>query len=142
VPQGYEIILDTGPLVALLNAGDAHHHWAVEQFAALKPPLRVCEAVVSETQFLLQERGGDPLIVIHSMVSGVLKLEFSASDHLNRIVQLQRSYRTLPMDFADACIICMAEGCNNPRVVTLDSHFRIYRMHHRRVIPCIAPDAT
>ena len=45
------IIVDSGPLVALLNRRDTYHDWAREQFAQISPPLLTCEAVVTEVFF-------------------------------------------------------------------------------------------
>jgi predicted nucleic acid-binding protein len=42
------VLLDTGPLVALLSSNDARHARARELFAACLPRLRSCEAVVAE----------------------------------------------------------------------------------------------
>lgn len=52
-------IVDAGPLVALLNRRDAHHGWATGRFQAYSDPLLTCEAVLSETAFLVRRAGGD-----------------------------------------------------------------------------------
>ena len=133
------ILVDTGPLVAALNANDEHHVWAREVFGRLPPPLFTCESVVSEAQFLLNERGGNPLVVLEWVRIGVINLAFDAEDEVGRLMALQRSYRSLPMDFADACLVRMAELHPRSWVLTTDSHFRIYRKNHRQLIPVIAP---
>ncbi len=46
-------IVDTGSLVALLNRADPYHEWAVAQTRLLPPPLTTCEAVLTETFFLI-----------------------------------------------------------------------------------------
>src|ERR1017187_5051951 len=102
-------VVDTGPLVAVLNATDEHHAWAREEFGKLSPPVFTCEAVLSEAQFLLQERGGDPLAVLVWVQRGVIALAFEASNEIERLLALQRSYRNLPMGFADACLVRMTE---------------------------------
>ena len=43
-----EILIDTGPLVAVICAGDRDHAWTVERFRALHPPFLTCEAVIAE----------------------------------------------------------------------------------------------
>jgi len=48
------IIIDTSALVALINPNDPHHQWAVEQWSKTYPPVLTCEAVISETCFLLR----------------------------------------------------------------------------------------
>ena len=47
-------LVDTGPLVALLDRRDAHHAWARELLDTVQAPMRTCEAVVSEACFLLR----------------------------------------------------------------------------------------
>ena len=44
------VILDAGPLVALLNRRDRHHSWARDQWARISPPLITCEAVLAEAR--------------------------------------------------------------------------------------------
>nr|VFK15176.1 MAG: hypothetical protein BECKLPF1236B_GA0070989_107312 [Candidatus Kentron sp. LPFa] len=51
------IIVDTGPLVALLGERDARHQWVKGQMATIRPPMLTCEAVISETCFLLGRNG-------------------------------------------------------------------------------------
>ena len=48
------ILLDTGPLVALLSRHDSEHDRARALFATCEPPLRTCEAVVAEACFLMR----------------------------------------------------------------------------------------
>ena len=133
------ILVDAGPLVAVLNAGDQHHAWAQEVFGRLPPPVFTCEAVLSEAQFLLHDRGGDPLAVLDWVRRGVINLAFNAEDEIERLLALQRSYRALPMDFADACLVRMSELHPRSWVLTTDSHFRIYRRNGRQLIPLLAP---
>jgi uncharacterized protein len=137
--EAERILVDTGPLVAVLNANDEHHAWALETFGRLSPPLFTCESVVSEAQFLLDGRGGDALVVLDWVRKGVIHLAFNAADEIERLMALQRSYRSLPMDFADACLVRMSELHPRSRVLTADSHFRIYRRNGRQQIPLLAP---
>ena len=133
------ILVDTGPLVAVLNAADEHHAWAREVFGSLLPPVFTCESVLSEAQFLLHDRGGDPLTVLDWVRRGVINLAFDAEDEIERLMALQKSYRTLPMDLSDACLVRMSEIHPRSCVLTTDSHFRIYRRNGRQLIPLLAP---
>lgn len=47
------VLLDTGPLVAVINRRDKFHGWVTTQWDNIEPPLLTCEAVISETCFLL-----------------------------------------------------------------------------------------
>ena len=52
------VIVDAGPLVAYLDAGDQHHDWAAAQFRSFDEPLLTCEAALSEAFFLLRDTAG------------------------------------------------------------------------------------
>ena len=53
------VLVDAGPIVALLDRRDSHHQWAKGEVAKLHDPLLTCEAVLSEAFFLLSRvRGG------------------------------------------------------------------------------------
>ncbi len=137
--EAERIVVDTGPLVAALNAADQHHVWAREVFARLRPPVVTCEAVLSEAQFLFNSHGGDALLVLELVRRGILQIAFEAEDEIESLLALQRSYRDLPMDFADACLVRMSEMHPRSRVLTTDSHFQVYRRNRRQIIPLLAP---
>ena len=133
-------LVDAGPLVALLVARDTHHAWARRVWAELPPPLITCQAVLSETQFLIRQFGGNPRTVLELVQRGVIQTAFDLEGKIKRLLELQESYQSLPMSLADACLVCMAEEFPRCRIMTTDSHFRIYRRHRRQIIPVIMPD--
>ncbi|MHC5728290.1 MAG: PIN domain nuclease [Nostoc sp.] len=47
------ILLDTGPIVALVNGREQFHQWVKNQFQQIEPPLLTCEVVITEACFLL-----------------------------------------------------------------------------------------
>jgi predicted nucleic acid-binding protein len=102
-----ETLVDTGPLVALLVEQDAHHEWARRVWGALQPPLLTCEAVLSEAQFLLSRFGGNPSMVLRFVQRGAIQVAFDLESNTDRLLELQKSYRSLPMSLADACMVCM-----------------------------------
>lgn len=133
------MLCDTGPLVAFLIQTDQYHRWAREQFEQIPRPLLTCEAVLSEAVFLLQSEGlpADPLLEF--IERGVLIVQFSAEEHWPDLRRLLRKYADLPMSFADACLVRMAEVAGRCRVITTDRHFRVYRRHGRDMIPLLSP---
>jgi predicted nucleic acid-binding protein len=134
-----KVLVDTGPIVAILIPKDQHHQWAKEQFSVLLPPLLTCEAVLSEAQFIVHRLGGNPIAVLEMVTKGVLNLAFSLEAETERLIKLQRSYQNVPMTLADACLVRMSELHTQSRVLTTDSDFRIYRRHSRQVISLLAP---
>lgn len=133
---------DAGPLVAYLNAAEAAHPWAARIFRELTLPVLTCDAVLSEAYHLLR---GEPAAVdsLHQMLErGIVVSAFESSSEATELTRLMRRYRNVPMSFADACLVRMAELLPDTRVFTLDSDFRIYRRHGRQAIPVLMPDAT
>ena len=135
-----ETLLDTGPLLAYLDADERLHDWVAEQWRTLSPPLIVCEPVLTEAIFLMKSHGVDTELLWELLRRRLLKIDFDMQDDFESISILMRRYADLPMDLADACVVRMAEKRRDVRVFTLDSDFKIYRRHGRQVIPLIFPD--
>ena len=100
-------------------------------------PLLTCEAVVSETCFLVRHARGGPSAVLLSR--GALRIAFQLEDNVSA-VRLMARYARVPMSLADACLVRMAEAHTDSRVLTLDRDFRLYRKHGRHAIPAIMPE--
>lgn len=135
------VVVDTGPIVALLDADEACHHWALSRFEELKAPLLTCEAVLSEACFLLQRARADPSMPVTLVQRGVLRVAelFNSDSDVANIGRLMRRYANVPMSFADACLVRMVERTDHGSVMTLDSDFHVYRQAERRVIPLLTP---
>lgn len=90
------VVVDTGPIVAFLDADDQFHAWAKEQFARLRPPLLTCEAVLTEACFLIDRAGGDESAVVQLVERGVLKIVQVFDAEAASIARLMRRYKNLP----------------------------------------------
>jgi predicted nucleic acid-binding protein len=132
-------LVDAGPLVALLNARDRHHEWARAEFGRREAPFHTCEAVLTEAQHLVARGGGNPLQILEMLRRGALTVGLRVEEEVDRLLALQRSYRELPMSLADACLVRLSERDEHSRVLTTDTHFRIYRRHRRQLIPVLVP---
>jgi len=132
-------IVDTGPIVALLSESDRWHAWAKEQFAALRAPLRTCEAVLAESSYLLGGGGRTIDGLFGLLERSVLVVEFRLATEHRALRALMRRYADAPMSLADACLVRMSELADDASVLTLDGGFRIYRRLGRQTIPLIAP---
>ena len=133
------VAIDTGPIVALLNSSDRHHRWAVKALDGLAPPLRTCEAVVSEACFLVRNLEGGADAVLALISRGLIVPDFQLQPELAGVRRLMAKYASLPMSFADACLVRMAELDHDLGILTLDSDFKVYR-RGRRQLPIVAPD--
>ncbi len=133
-------IIDTGPLVAILNRNDEYHAWSVDQLKGISGSLLTCESVISEAFFLLRKtrNGADQLEIM--LTKGVIIVEFSLHQELKHVCKLLSKYRNVPMSLTDACMVRMAEIHSKHRIFTLDSDFHIYRQNRNRPISVVIPD--
>lgn len=127
------VLLDTGPLVALLSERDAAHDRAKRLFATCLPPFRCCEAVVAEACFLMRKVHVDgPAEVLALAGRSVFDISLPLKDHWARIEALLRKYGDRPISLADACLIRCAEVHEEARILTFDEDFRVYRWARRK----------
>lgn len=134
------VLIDTGAIVAAVRRKDQHHAWARAHFEASTAPFVTCEAVISESFFLL-ERARDGKEALCGMLErGIVVVRFSLPDELAEALRLIRRYHDTPMSFADACLVRMAEKSDKTVVFTTDGDFRMYRRNGRQVIPLILPE--
>ena len=131
------VVVDAGFLVAILSHRDTHHKWAIEQAAENSLPWYTCEAVLSEAYHLLGERGAPGLSAMLSRRAVVAR--FNLDDNVEAAIAFLQKYASVPMSFADACLVRMSETMDDPLILTTDSDFRIYRRHSRQVVPVLCP---
>jgi len=122
------VLVDAGPLVALLDGADAHHAACVDALQAIRDPLVTVWPALTEAMYLLgfSSRAQDAL---WEMVEGeALALAALDRHDASRMQALMRKYRDLPMDLADAALVRIAEREKLQHIFTLDrKHFRVYR---------------
>jgi predicted nucleic acid-binding protein len=127
------ILLDTGPIVALLSKNDVQHQRARQIFAECEPPFRCCEAVVAEACFLMRKiHAGGPAEVIALGRKGIYEIAIKIEENWENLEALLQKYRNRPTSLADVCLIRCAEVFAEPRILTFDSDFRIYRWKRTR----------
>ncbi len=135
-----KIIMDTGPLVAIINKRDRFHNWVRTEIANLAYPFCTCEAVITEACFLLQNLYGGEDAVMGLVSKGYLQFSFRFNEEAVIVRELMKRYQSVPMSFADACLVRMSELIKGSRVLTLDSDFLIYRKNRQEIINLIIPD--
>jgi predicted nucleic acid-binding protein len=135
------VFVDTGPIVALLDRRDRHHAWAKREVANLREPLLTCEAVLSEGFFLLSRVRGGNAALIALLLDGLVGMaaNFSYLDHSAQILGHLERYSSVPMSFADACLVRMSEIERNCLVFTTSRDFLTYKRNRRQSIPLISP---
>jgi uncharacterized protein len=133
-------IVDTGPLVALIDPDTREHEWAREQSKVLPKPMLTSEPVLTEAAFLLTRDGFDADRLFALAEAGVIEIGLHFEAEQASLRDLMARYRNVPMSLADATLVRLAELHDPARVFTLDADFRIYRCHRSKVIPVLMPE--
>ncbi len=133
------VIVDTGPLVALLNRAEQAHGWVVQCLADLHPPLITCEAVLAEATYLTRQIPGARVALLKMVGEGFLQMGLAVADQHAALLTMVRRYAAVPMSLADACLVRLAELHPHSPVMTLDRDFVVYRKNSRQVIKVMSP---
>ena len=133
------VIIDTGPLVALLNRRERHHAWVKAVLDTIEPPIFTCDPVLSESCFLLQDISGGQDAILELVARGIMRSDFRVTGEIESLRALMKKFSDVPMSLADACLVRMTELDPHGVVLTLDSDFKIYRSKRRQVLPTISP---
>jgi predicted nucleic acid-binding protein len=136
-----QVILDTGSLVALMRKRDQFHQWAVQEWGKTQPPLLTCEAVLSETLFLLRDYPIAQEGIMEMLAQDIIIVAFNIGENIPQLQVLLSRYQSVPMSLADACLVRMSELNPQSSILTIDSDFQIYRKHREQVIPVVIPNS-
>jgi uncharacterized protein len=126
------VLLDTSVIVALLDRSERRHAQCVAVVEALERVLVTCEAVIAESCYLLRQFPGASETILENVERGVFHLPFQLSQSAAAVQRILRKYRDLPADFADACLIDLAEQLSTGDILTLDRDFESYRWRRSR----------
>lgn len=134
------VLVDTGPIIAILSQRDQHHKRCVLQLGDLRPPLFTCWPVLTEAQWLLR---GDPRAVaglFQAFATGLLSLLPVGEEALPDLEAFLQRYSKIQPDLADAMLIYLAEREGTRTIFSLDQRdFTVYRLKSGRRLN-IVPD--
>lgn len=126
------ILVDAGPLVALVDADDQYHGSCVAAFKQLREPLGTVWPAVTEAMYLLGDLPKAQEAVWEMLARGALQLLSLGLSDVPRMRELMRKYAERPMDLADAALISVAEREHIRKIFTTDKKdFTVYRLHGR-----------
>jgi predicted nucleic acid-binding protein len=121
------VLLDTGFIVALLDRSESFHKTCARAVREVQAPLVTCEAVITESCYLLRNLSGASEAVIENIAVGIFQIPFQLSRDTPGVKQVLRKYRDRKIDLADACLIRLADQFGTGDILTLDQDFAIYR---------------
>jgi len=116
------MLLDTGPLVALLDRSEPDHE-QVQSFLARLPGSRLVTtaAVITEAFYFLSDvRDGPASLASFLDASDTEVRDAFDAEALAAAVRLMSKYADVPMDFPDATLVWIAETSGVERILTLD----------------------
>ena len=122
------ILIDAGPLIALFDSSERHHH-SIKTFLKEHPYRFVSTiAVFTEVSHMLDfSAGAQRDFYEWIMYKGVIISDINQND-MPRLVELTAKYADLSMDFADATLVITAEKTGIREIISLDRDFDIYRL--------------
>jgi uncharacterized protein len=139
-----ELLLDTGALVSLLDRRQELHAACVLVFDGWKGPVVSTEAVLTEaTQLLGRVDEGRRSCIDFFLGGGAVLVPTSAAS-LRRARELVIRHSALPMDYADATLVALAEELGTTPILTTDRAFGRYRLYGRksfRILPAVSTRA-
>ncbi|MGH2865954.1 MAG: type II toxin-antitoxin system VapC family toxin, partial [Solirubrobacteraceae bacterium] len=130
-PRQFEQILDTGPLVALIDRSDPDHERCAQLLATTSERRVVPLCVLVEVEYLLRPWPGGFAALMTDVNAGRLETHLPDDHELARAAALVDTYADLPLGFVDASVLAAVEHLSETKVATLDRrHFNIARPSH------------
>jgi uncharacterized protein len=133
-----QILVDTGPLVAILSPTDNYHQICVETLKEIRPPLLTCWSVLTEVHWLIKNNKLAIASLFNMIKGGLLKvidLPNEASVWLNNFLL---KYHDMGVQIADASLCYLAEIHKIEIIFTLDrKDFSIYRIKNNKTLKII-----
>ena len=122
-------IIDTGPWVALIDRSESRHAECVQWLKDFSGRLYSTEAVLTEVLYLLNFSITAQCAALDFVLESVVEIVPASTKSLKNTKDLMKKYADLPMDYADATIVCLATETRMQNVVTFDrKDFAIYKL--------------
>src|ERR1700688_1465942 len=127
------ILVDTGPLVAVLSRQDAHHEACVEALREMASPLLSCWPVITEAAWLLRRSSQAVQRLLASIDTGFLELLPLRGSEAKSIASQMKRYEDIRPQLADAALVSLAGSERIETIFTLDPRdFSVYRTARKR----------
>lgn len=125
-------ILDTGPWVALIDRSESKHDMCVQWLRDYSGELYSSEAVLTEVLYLLNFSIRAQTAAIDFVLKSVIEIIPSSVESLRKAKNLIKKYSDLPMDYADATIVCISMDTGIHNIITFEmKDFNIYRLKNK-----------
>lgn len=127
------ILIDTGPVIALLDVHDPEHHRVRTALATLREPIVFPTPILGEVGYFASERTTPAVegAFLRGLASGAFLVVTPVAEDYARAADLVEQYGGFPLGTVDALIAAMAERLDVRTLFTLDRrHFGALRPAH------------
>jgi len=122
-----KVIVDTGPIVALMNRRDTLHEWAVEVFGRMRGPYLTTEGNVSEICHLLEREQIKSSLRFYALLKTDSVGVISFARRMDAVQAQVARYRDRRVDYADAGLLALSDQFPQMPVITTDvADFTVY----------------
>ena len=133
------MLVDTGPIVAILSESDEHHQACVGQLQCIGGPLLTCWPVIAEAAWLLRAHPQAVGRLLSSFDGRPFELLPLNEADLSGIAAILAKYKGLGIQLADASLVHLANREGIETMFTLDRRdfgvLRLARGKKLRLIP-------
>lgn len=121
-------LIDTGPIVAILNHQDPNHQECADAFQRVPAPLLTCWPVVTEAVYMLGDWSPATAKLFSLLRTGGLEIVSLGHGDIDPIETILAKYADQNFQLADAALMHLAQRENIRQVLTLDrKDFGIFR---------------
>ena len=133
-----KVLVDTGPIVAILTESDEHHEACVEQLHHIRGPLLTCWPVITEAAWLLRAYPHAIRKLLSSFHGRLFELVPLSETDLAGIAAVLAKYEGLRIQLADAALVHLANREGIETMFTLDRRdFGVLRLAHGKKLRLI-----
>ena len=120
-------LIDAGPLIALFDRDDKFHISVKDFIKRFKGRLYTSWPVIAEVLHMLDYSVNTQIDFLKWVRKGALDIKQITTEDISRIIELSEKYSDIPMDFADASLIIIAESERIKEIISIDADFYIFR---------------
>ena len=127
-----KIIVDAGPFIALFDKDDKYHKDIKNLISRLNYKYITTWPVITEVTHLLDFNTNVQIDFLKWINLGGVEIFNLEIIHLSRMIKLSEKYIDLPMDFADASLVIVAEELGLNEIIAIDSDYDVYRLINKK----------
>lgn len=132
------VLLDTGFFVALIDKDEKQHLKCVDALEKWNGQVITSEAVLTETLYLVGESWYAQKASLQFVIRGAVSISQLSLLSIHRVEYLMEKYHDIPMDYADATLVVLAEELDIDTIFTLDRKgFSAYRIKGKKIFKII-----